>query len=61
MKDKYELDLDEKKEHLKQCQEEKNFKSCYNCESIFNCLVRKNFVDAVYASMSKGKTGGFDF
>lgn len=40
----------------------KNLNSCYNCDEIFNCQTRKNYVDAVYNSMSKGKTeGGFDF
>ncbi|WP_215425455.1 hypothetical protein [Campylobacter jejuni] len=52
----------EKKEILLSCQNSKNLNSCYNCDEIFNCQTRKNYVDAVYNSMSKGKTeGGFDF
>lgn len=51
-----------KKEILLSCQNSKNLNSCYNCDEIFNCQARKNYVDAVYNSMSKGKTeGGFDF
>lgn len=51
-----------KKEILLSCQNSKNLNSCYNCNEIFNCQTRKNYVDAVYNSMSKGKTeGGFDF
>ncbi|MBM0637055.1 hypothetical protein LNU06_02705 [Campylobacter sp. VicNov18] len=61
-KDKYEQDLDNKKAILFSCQNSKGLKSCYNCNEIFTCLTRKNYVDAVYNSMSKGKTeGGFDF
>ncbi|AXP08616.1 hypothetical protein N4T57_04775 [Campylobacter hepaticus] len=61
-KDEFEQDLDEKKDDLLSCQNSKGLKSCYNCNEIFTCLIRKNYVDAVYNSMSKGKTeGGFDF
>ena len=61
-KDEYELNLDKKKEALQACQSSKNSNSCYNCEKIFDCQIRKSYVDAVYNSMSKGKIeGGFDF
>ncbi|TQR60230.1 hypothetical protein [Campylobacter troglodytis] len=61
-KDSFELALDEKKALLQECQASKNSNSCYECESIFNCETRSNYVKAVYDSMSKGKTdGGFEF
>ncbi|EJA9519603.1 hypothetical protein MUK06_000627 [Campylobacter coli] len=62
VRDEFEQDMDKKKEILSSCQSSKGLKSCYNCDEIFNCQTRKNYVDAVYNSMSKGKTeGGFDF
>ncbi|QCD52959.1 hypothetical protein [Campylobacter sp. RM16192] len=60
-KDKFELELDAKLEILRSCQEQKGLKSCFECENLFECDTRKNYVDAVYNSMSKGDTGGFDF
>lgn len=62
MADKYEEDMREKKGILQKCQSDKGSNSCYKCEQIFNCTTRKSYVDAVYNSMSKGKTeGGFEF
>lgn len=61
-RDQFEQAMDAKKELLIQCQSSKNLNSCYNCSELFDCSTRKNYVDAVYSSMSKGKTeGGFDF
>ncbi|MCH5335965.1 MAG: hypothetical protein J1D99_00960 [Campylobacter sp.] len=61
-RDEFEQEMDTKKELLEQCQSSKNLNSCYNCAELFDCLTRKDYVDAVYNSMSKGKTeGGFDF
>ncbi|MCX2682761.1 hypothetical protein OQH60_02610 [Campylobacter sp. MIT 21-1685] len=60
-RDEFEQELDKRKEFLLECQNLKH-KTCYNCDEIFDCQTRKNYVDAVYNSMSKGKTeGGFDF
>ncbi|TNB61258.1 hypothetical protein FDR72_03160 [Campylobacter helveticus] len=62
MADKYEEYMREKKGILQKCQSDKGLNSCYKCEQIFNCTTRKSYVDAVYNSMSKGKTeGGFEF
>ncbi len=62
MRDEFEQNMDNQKEILLACQSSKGLKSCYNCDAIFNCSTRKNYVDAVYNSMSKGKTeGGFEF
>lgn len=60
-KDSYELELDKNLEILKSCQEKLEITSCFNCQNLFSCEIRKNYVDAVYNSMSKGDSGGFDF
>jgi len=60
-KDKFELFLDEMIEKLQKCQNEKNYKSCSLCEHYFGCELRDEYVKAVYNSMSKGDTGGFEF
>ncbi|MBT0831929.1 hypothetical protein KJQ82_06825 [Campylobacter lari] len=61
VKDEFELALEVKKNELQTCQNEKNLKSCLSCSMIFECSLRKEYIDAVYKSMSKGKEGGFDF
>ncbi|EAI9065789.1 hypothetical protein C0883_06150 [Campylobacter lari] len=60
-KDEFELALEVKKNGLQACQNDKNLKSCLPCSMIFECSLRKEYIDAVYKSMSKGKEGGFDF
>ena len=60
-KDEFELELDRQREILQACQREKVLSSCVACEAMFECKTRKNYVDAVYSSMSKGDGGGFDF
>jgi len=60
-KDKFELYLDEMLQKLQACQTEKAHKSCSSCESYFGCEIRDEYVKAVYNSMSKGDTGGFEF
>ncbi|MPB15339.1 hypothetical protein XK15_002540, partial [Campylobacter upsaliensis] len=47
IRDEFEQDMDKKKEILLSCQNSKNLNSCYNCDEIFNCQTRKNYVDAV--------------
>ncbi|AJC90620.1 hypothetical protein CSUB8523_0858 [Campylobacter subantarcticus LMG 24377] len=61
VKDEFELALEVKKNELVTCQNVKNLKSCLPCSMIFECALRKEYIDAVYKSMSKGKEGGFDF
>jgi hypothetical protein len=46
---------------LKDCQENFRFKSCFDCKKLFDCEIRKGYVNAVYSSMSKGQSGGFEF
>lgn len=60
-KDKFELYLDEMIEKLQHCQNEYKLKSCSECENYLECELRDEYVSAVYNSMSKGDTGGFEF
>jgi hypothetical protein len=57
----FEARLDEELRRLKACQEEKSVQSCSLCEFFIGCEVRQAYVQAVYDSMSKGETGGFEF
>lgn len=59
--DSFELKLEEKLKELKSCQEENRYTSCMSCDSFFNCELRKSYVLAVYESMNKGQSGGFEF
>jgi len=59
--DSWELELERKKVLLAECQNSKNLTSCLACEKLFDCDIRDNYVQAVYDSMSKGGTGGFEF
>lgn len=59
--DIYEQKLDEKTQELHQCQKEKGLESCFTCKAILDCKIRDAYVEAVYASMSKGAEGGFEF
>jgi hypothetical protein len=60
-KDKFELHLDEMIIKIQTCQSQKAHKSCSTCEHYFNCELRNEYIQAVYNSMSKGDTGGFEF
>ncbi len=60
-KDEWELKLDIKTKELKECQEKLGLKSCFDCEKLFDCQVRQEYVKAVYESMNKGSGGGFEF
>ena len=59
--DKFEIYLEEMVIKLQACQQEKEQKSCSECELFFGCELRNEYVKAVYNSMSKGDTGGFEF
>ncbi|MGE4418814.1 MAG: hypothetical protein AB7D38_03145 [Sulfurimonas sp.] len=59
--DKFELYLDEMVEKVQNCQTKRSLPSCSGCELYLNCELRSNYVKAVYNSMSKGDTGGFEF
>ena len=60
-RDKFEIFLDEMLEKLQRCQKEKSHQSCSHCDDYFVCDLRHDYVKAVYNSMSKGDTGGFEF
>ena len=60
-KDKFEIYLDEMIIKIQTCQKEKNLKSCSECELFLQCDLRDEYIKAVYNSMSKGDTGGFEF
>ncbi len=60
-KDRFEIYLDEMIKKLQACQIEKNHKSCSLCSHYLACELRDEYVKAVYNSMSKGDTGGFEF
>ena len=60
-KDKFELFLDAMIQKLQECQKQKGHKSCSACDLYLGCELRDEYVKAVYNSMSKGDTGGFEF
>ena len=57
----FEARLDAALAAMQQCQKEKAVKSCSLCEFYIGCETRRAYVQAVYDSMSKGETGGFEF
>ncbi len=70
MMDIYEERLLEVTKTLSQCQRDHGFVKLYNeteylscndCKELIGCAVRTSYVEAVYASMSKGAVGGFEF
>ncbi|MDH4943919.1 hypothetical protein [Sulfurimonas sp. C5] len=60
-KDRFEIYLDEMIEKVQNCQQEHSVESCSQCPQYIGCELRKEYVNAVYNSMSKGDTGGFEF
>lgn len=59
--DVFEKRLDEMILQVQKCQDEKGYESCSRCVSYIGCELRNRYVAAVYDSMSKGQTGGFEF
>ncbi len=59
--DEYEIKLQNATNELKICQKEKNVDSCLKCDKIIGCTIRNKYVHAVYDSMNKGQSGGFEF
>jgi hypothetical protein len=57
----YEALLAEAIKILQEFQQEYDVSSCYLCEKCIGCEIRAKYIRAVYESMSKGETGGFDF
>jgi len=59
--DEFELALKEKLKELQECQNSHSVDSCLKCEKIIGCETRDTYIKAVYMSMNKGVTGGFEF
>jgi len=59
--DKWEIALEDKIEELKKCQASKGLNSCLGCKEINNCDTRNSYLTAVYESMNRGESGGFEF
>lgn len=59
--DEWDLKLEDQLQVLQNCQTEKNLTGCESCQVFFECEVRKTYVVAVYESMNKGSSGGFEF
>jgi len=59
--DKWELELQVKKTELQNCQQQQRVNSCLKCSQLLNCQIRDSYVHAVYSSMNKGTSGGFEF
>ncbi|MBS9782481.1 MAG: hypothetical protein KGV43_01605 [Arcobacter sp.] len=59
--DQWQLNLENKLKQLQDCQKSNSLKSCTPCTQFFECEKRKTYVQAVYESMSKGSSGGFEF
>ena len=59
--DKFEQHLQEMLVKLQECQVQKSVKTCSDCEHFIGCELRTDYIKAVYNSMSKGDTGGFEF
>ncbi len=59
--DIFEQNLDKMIIEVNGCQEQKGFESCSKCEKYIGCELRNRYIMAVYDSMSKGETGGFEF
>ncbi len=46
---------------VKKCQKEHKIDSCLKCKEVIGCEIRKTYINAVYQSMNKGDSGGFEF
>ena len=59
--DQFEKKLEEQILTIYECQKKHQLDSCLKCPNLIGCEVRQAYVIAVYNSMSKGSTGGFEF
>lgn len=57
----YQERLKQQIEIIKKCQNEYKIDSCLKCKKIIGCEIRKTYINAVYQSMNKGASGGFEF
>ena len=59
--DEWQIALSQKKTELENCQKAHQVPSCMKCEKLLDCELRDSYIKAVYDSMSKGASGGFEF
>ena len=59
--DEWEIALQNKRNELEACQKQQHVKSCMHCEKFLDCTIRDSYIKAVYDSMGKGGSGGFEF
>ncbi|MDR2636094.1 MAG: hypothetical protein LBC08_04610 [Campylobacteraceae bacterium] len=59
--DIYRVKLENESQGLLECQKKHDLNSCFECTNLIGCETRKNYVRAVYDSMSQGESGGFEF
>lgn len=59
--DVYEQALRDRSVSLQECQKAHSLSSCMPCAEFLECPKRKEYVKAVYESLSKGQEGAFDF
>lgn len=59
--DDFQKQLDDNIQKIKDCQKEHNVSTCFKCELVVECKIRKDYVDSVYSSMNKGSGGFFNF
>lgn len=61
LKNHFDIQLENNIKLLLNCQQELGLSSCMGCDKVFECNIRRAYVDSAYNSMSKGQSGGFDF
>ncbi len=61
LKDEWIEKRENRKDELLECQKERALKSCFACDELIGCKIRKAYVTSVYESMNKGARGGFEF
>lgn len=59
--DIWQIKFEEKFNLLQTCQSQKGTQSCFKCTEILECILRKDYVKAVYESMNRGENGDFEF
>ncbi|MDR2638657.1 MAG: hypothetical protein LBC09_02330 [Helicobacteraceae bacterium] len=59
--DDFEKKREEQRAIVLSCQQARGLNSCFACDKTLECETRTQYVNAVYLSMSKGKSGSFDF
>lgn len=61
MKGKFDVDIEDKRKEVLECQESYDLKGCERCDEFFKCTLRADYVKSVYTEMNKDSLGGFKF